>query len=100
MIAFNVYLNGSKLCSAGVGDDGVVSADVTWVRRTGNRRKPNTPAEQLTMDVGGIDGPADEYVRWHEGRMLQVGDEIRIKIVDTDTVDRPPIRRPIHEKSQ
>jgi hypothetical protein len=98
MIAFNVYLNGNKLCTAGVGDDGVVSTDVSWMRRTGDRRKPNTPEEHLTIDVGGIDGTAGEYVRWQESRILQVGDEIRIKIIDTDTVDRPPIRRPMDEK--
>jgi D-lyxose ketol-isomerase len=96
MIAFELYLNGKKLCTAGVGNDGVLSAHVTWVRRTGERtrsRKPNSAEEQLTMDVGGLVCPADEHVRWHEDQAVQVGDEVRIKIVETNRVDRPSARK-------
>jgi len=99
MIAFNVYLNGNKLCTAGVGDDGVLSTEVCWFRRIGARKKANLPDEQLTLNVGGIDGAAEEYVRWQESRSLGVGDEIRVEIIDADTVDHAPIRRPTDEKS-
>lgn len=86
MIAFHVHLNGKKVCVAGVPDTGVLSAHVTWVRRTGAK-------EELTMDVGGLITPTDEYVRWADGRALKVGDEVRVKIIETEKVDRPAIRK-------
>jgi hypothetical protein len=46
MIAFELYLNGKKPCTAGVGNDGVLSAHVTWVRSTGERTRRNV-AEDL-----------------------------------------------------
>lgn len=95
MIAFNVYLNGKKVCIAGVADTGVLSAHVTWVRRTGEHTlsmQSDGVEEELTMDVGGLITPTDEYVRWADRRAVQVGDEIRIKIVEAERVDPPPIR--------
>jgi hypothetical protein len=34
MIAFEIHLNGEKLCRAGIGDSGVLSAIVTWSAAT------------------------------------------------------------------
>src|SRR5690349_15480264 len=95
MIAFHVYLNGKKVSTAGVADTGVLSAHVTWVRRTGerSRTKQSRGMEELTMDVGGLITPSDEHIRWVEGQPLHVGDEVRIKIVEADRVDRPSIRK-------
>ena len=96
MIAFHVHLNGKKVCTAGVPDTGVLSAHVTWVRRTGEHtlsKRADGVEEELTMDVGGLITPTDEYVRWADSRAVQVGDEVRIKIVEADRVDRPPIRK-------
>jgi DNA-directed RNA polymerase subunit E'/Rpb7 len=96
MIAFHVYLNSKKVCTAGVPVTGVLSAHVTWVRRSGeqthSKQSPGVKQE-LTMDVGGLITPTDEYVRWADGRALQVGDEVRIKIVEAERVDRPRIRK-------
>jgi hypothetical protein len=86
MIAFHVHLNGKQVCIAGVPDTGVLSAHVTWVHRTGTK-------EELTMDVGGLITPADEYVRWADGRSLCVVDEVCFKIVEADRVDRPRSRK-------
>jgi hypothetical protein len=86
MLAFHVHLNGKKVCIAGVPGTGVLSAHVTWVRRTGTK-------EELTMDVGGLITPTDEYVRRTYGRPVRVGDEVRIKIVEADRVDRPSSRK-------
>jgi hypothetical protein len=96
MIAFNVYLNGKKVCTAGVPDTGVLSAHVTWLRRTGEQRlskQAHGVEEELTMDVGGLITPIDEYVRWADRRPVRVGDEVRIKIVNAERVDRPRARK-------
>jgi hypothetical protein len=94
MPVFHVYLNGKKVSTAGVGDTGVLSAHVTWVRRTGQDTRAKTPEsteEELTLQVGGLISPKDEHVRWLN-RDLEVGDEVRIKVADDDSVDRPRSR--------
>ena len=91
MIAFNVYLNGKKVCTAGMPDDGVLSADVTWVRRPEERKL--SKREESTLVVGGMITPVEEYVRWVDNHPVRVGDEVRIKIVDAESVDRPHIRK-------
>jgi len=79
MRAFNVSLNGKKLCLAGVGERGVLSAIVSWV--AGDRRA------DLFLEVGGLAN--EEHVDWVKQKRLQVGDEIRVKIVEGGSADKP-----------
>ena len=81
MRAFKVYLNGKRLCVAGIGDDGVLSAHVTSVVGRGR--------DELWLHVGGLISPKDEHVRWQQHRWLREGDEVRIKVVETGVVDKP-----------
>ena len=92
MPVFHVYLNGNKVSTAGVGDIGVLSAHVTWVRRTREDMHVKMPEEELTLNVGGLISPKEEYVRWLD-RELRVGDEVRITIADAAKVDRPRTRK-------
>ncbi len=84
MRAFEIYLNNKKLCVAGVGELGVLSAHVTWV---GKSRSKN-----LTLYVGGLTSPDKENVSWIRERRLNIGDEVRIKIVEAHSVDEPTVR--------
>jgi hypothetical protein len=96
MIAFDVYLNERKICTAGIGDQGVLSANVTWVRRKGKytlSKKPGAVEEELTMYVSGLITPTKEHVNWQEPRPLHVGDAVRIKVVETEAVDQPSTRK-------
>jgi hypothetical protein len=80
MHAFKVSLNGKKLCLAGVGERGVLlSAIANWV--AGDRRA------DLFMEVGGLAN--EEHVAWIKQKQLRVGDEIRVKIVEAGSVDKP-----------
>jgi hypothetical protein len=81
MRAFEVYLNEKKLCLAGVGDDGVLSAMVNWVARGGQG--------DLFMDVGGLLTHTELHVEWIKQRRLQVGDTVLVKVVETSSVDEP-----------
>jgi len=81
MRAFKIYLNRKKLCLAGIGDDGVLSAIVNWV--VGDQ------AVDLFVEVGGLVSPIREHVAWVKQKPLRVGDEIRVKIVETSSVDKP-----------
>ena len=94
MPVFQIYLKGKKLTTAGVGDLGVLSAVVSWVRRKGDHtlaKKPDCVEEELTLHVGGLISPAEENVRWLD-RGLKVGDEVRIAIAENAKVDRPSHR--------
>ncbi|HTW59383.1 MAG TPA: hypothetical protein VMD99_14725 [Terriglobales bacterium] len=85
MRAFTVHLNSKKLCVAGVGDDGVLTAIVNYVARQG--------ASDMFLQVGGLHSSTGEHVRWIEQRPLRAGDEIRVRIVDVASVDAPKKKR-------
>ncbi len=85
MRAFEIHLNGKKLCTAGIGDHGVLSVIVDWVRR-------KSGPEQLHLSVGGMIGGALEHLSWRDLR-LRAGDEVLVKVIDTQSADRPRRRR-------
>jgi hypothetical protein len=80
MRAFEVYLNNKKLCVAGIGNDGVLTTNVVYVTGHG-------PA-YCNLRVGGLLSPTSEHVTWRNQR-LTVGDVVRVKIVESASVDRP-----------
>jgi hypothetical protein len=81
--AFVIHRNGEQLCTAGIGTDGVLSAMVNWVSREGK--------SDFHMDVGGLDSATDEHVRW-DLPDIDIGDEITIRLVETDAIDQPAQR--------
>ena len=81
MRAFEISMNGKKLCVAGIGDDGVLSAIMNWVGKGGRG--------DLFLEVGGMITPSNQHVSWIPQKPLQVGDEIRIRVVEVDLVDEP-----------
>ena len=96
MPVFQIYLNGKKISTAGVGDLGVLSAVISWVRRKGEHtlaKQPDCVEEELSLQVGGLISPTEEHVRWLD-RGLKVGDEVRIAIAEAAKVDRPSHRQP------
>jgi hypothetical protein len=92
MRAFEIYLNGKRLCLAGIGDDGVLNTTVDSVVGRGRNRN------QQTLRVGGLISPTAEYVIWKR-RRLKIGDEVRVKIVETASIDRPKERIRIDPKA-
>ena len=94
MPVFHIYLNGKKLCTAGIDDTGVVAAHISWVRRRGEHTrsgKPNSVEEELRLEVGG-NVPEDQILRWVD-RKLKIGDELRVVIVKDAPVDKPRKRQ-------
>jgi hypothetical protein len=81
MRAFEVYVNGKKLCLAGIGDNGVLTAIVNWVTHQGKG--------DMFLEVGGLVSPAREPVAWVNQKPLRVGDEIRVKIVRASSPEIP-----------
>jgi hypothetical protein len=94
MRAIEIHVNGKSLCAAGIGDDGVLTAIVRSVLRPvqiTNRKRSPRAKEDLALEVGGFISPTSEYVRWKTSR-LRTGDEVRIKIIETDRPDKPSSR--------
>jgi hypothetical protein len=60
MKAFQVHLNGRKICIAGFSEDGVLTAIVDYVSGDG--------LDELALSVGGLISSKDEHVRWVERR--------------------------------
>src|SRR5689334_17615787 len=82
MRAFDVYLNGKRLCIAGIGEDGVLNAMVNCIVKNG--------ADHMSMNVGGLKSSTEEHIRWNADRlMLGVGDEVLVKIIEAESVDKP-----------
>ena len=92
MPAFHVFLNGKKVSTAGVGDIGVLSANVTWVRRVQKETRNKLPEEELTLYVGGLIPSKGEHVHWLD-QTLQVGDEVRVTVTESAKVDKPRSRK-------
>lgn len=82
MICFEVYVNGEKICLAGVGESGVLSSIVSWGGRQGR------PEIKPDLHIGGL--VDKEHVAWTKKMYnLEVGDEVTLKIVEADTADEP-----------
>jgi hypothetical protein len=99
MIAFEITANGEKVCTAGVGKHGVLSAILSWVGRDAPVEAVNSgrqwPAEELKLEVGGLVGNAKdghENLKWMSGD-LRPGDVITIRVLETDTADQPRVRK-------
>ncbi len=83
MKAFVVSVNGRKICTAGIGPNGVLSAILHWVG--GGPKRPSEGA--FGFRVGGLDSRANEHFDW-DTPAVNVGDVICVHIVETEVVDR------------
>ena len=105
MIAFDIFLNGERVCTAGVESDfGMLTAVFSWTKRDlamlPNEIRSEVPVEDLKMIVSGQKSLGEnrfENLQW-QGRELQPGDDIRIRIVEADQVDMPESSKKIHPK--
>ena len=97
-MCFEVFLNGRKLCLAGVGKVGVLTAHVTYAgtkNSVGRKRKSEEEriADLPWLHVGGLAN--GQHVRWVKHPFhLEIGDEIRVKIKDTKKFDQAPFTEP------
>jgi len=87
MRAYEVFLNGKRLCIAGIGSDGYLSAYITY------RSEPAA----TWIDVMGLENPKKLYVRWTHTN-LRSGDEVLLKIVNRKSVDKYKVIRRHDEK--
>jgi hypothetical protein len=81
MRALKVSLNGERLCVAGIDGDCVLNTMVDHI--AGRRGRP-----ELYLRVGGLISATGDHLIWRNMR-LKDGDEVTVKIVQTDRADRP-----------
>ena len=100
MIAFEVRLNGKRMCIAGAEDLGVLCAHVSAVGRLGVKSVRARPDEDTVPDVfysvGGLTGRPNPkknlHFRWKSISPLVVGDVVEIKVLEAKKADRPKSR--------
>jgi hypothetical protein len=96
MKCFEVTINGKRVCTAGIGDDGVLTGILSFVKR---KDSPEGTAdaegiqdsESLELRVGGLENRApgvSEHLKWLN-QNLAVGDEIVIRIIEASQCDEP-----------
>ena len=93
MKAFVVRVNGKRLCTAGVGPDGVLTAIVNWVGG-GPRRDAGG---DFGFHVGGLDSRTGEHLDYSTPP-LRVGDKVSVEIVEAVVVD-PEAKRYVPDLS-
>jgi hypothetical protein len=95
MIAFEVKLNGKRICIAGAEDLAVLTASVTAGGDLG-RETVNHCAPHIHYSVGGLtarpDPTKDVHMRWKSIAPLRLGDTIEINVLEVPKADRPKSR--------
>lgn len=88
MRAFEVYLNKKRLCVAGIGESGALLGVIQYI--------VNQSRNEVRFEVSGFTLSTQEHVTW-DRRVLEVEDEVRIKIIEATAADRPAtkISRPV-----
>ena len=91
MIAFEVYLNGKKISTTGVGSLRVLTACLSWRGPQPYEKGGRPVAEYLRLDAGGL-ADSGEHLRWVD-RKIKRGDQITIKVVEVASADKPRERK-------
>lgn len=92
MKCFEVTVNGVKVCTAGVGDSGVLTSVLSLVK--GN------DSETLDLRIGGLahrEADVTEHLEWFR-QDLDVGDKITIKIVEASECDNAGSREITYDR--
>jgi len=97
MLAYQITINGKHIATAGV-QQGVVSAIANWLCLPAGDSKSLHEDWRAGFSVAATDEQTSENLKWFRCD-VQLGDEISIKLVETETVDEPTEREPRPEKT-
>lgn len=102
MICFDVDVNGSRVCRAGVGPRGVLHACAGWVHRANEQSASRARRKtRVSLEVGGMafrGADVYDHFTWR-GRRLRPGDEVTIRVVEARYADRAASKKreqPVH----
>ena len=91
MLAYQITVNGKIVATAGV-ERGVVSVIANWVFIPSDVATDPQGDWDAGLIVGALDNITSEHLKWFQGD-IGVGDEITIKLIETDRVDEPAERK-------
>src|SRR5215204_393970 len=89
MSAFEVYVNGRRVCTAVLQRDGVLTTFVTFFRGVGAKGRR---VEDATLSVGRLASGSQTHADWLP-RNLKVGDEVRVVFSAKKLGDAPKSMR-------
>ncbi len=99
MIAFEVRLNGKRICIAGAEDLAVLHTNVVAAGTLGSKTMPARPGDtknDLFYSVGGLTGRSDPksdvHLNWKSMAPLKVGDVIQVKVLEVKKATRTKAR--------
>ena len=99
MIAFEVSLNGKRVCTAGADDLAVLNTIISASGKLGKKTVPARPDEktgEVFFSVGGLtsrsDPKKDVHLRWKSVAPLAIGDVVQVRVIQTEKVDRAKSR--------
>ncbi len=91
MIAFEIRLNGEKVCLAGIGEHGVMSQHLSWSQRAPKADSNEKPERAKPhFHIGGLVN--QEHIDWIRHQDVEIGDEVTIRIVEVESADEPTHR--------
>ena len=96
MIALEVKLNGKLVALAGREDLSVLNATINAAGVLGEKSsgtKKETETFHLSLDIGGLSSndceSPNEHLRWESLRPVCIGDEITVKVMESNLVEGP-----------
>ena len=93
MVTFDIRVNGTPLYRTGVGDFGLLTAELMWHRI---QTDAGPVAEDLSIHATAL--LSSEHSSWPRVA-LKVGDEVLIRVVDADEFDEPSQSGPLESFS-
>ena len=101
MICFEITINGNYVCTAGIGELGVLHTIVTWVKtsKVAPASGETVSRDNLDIHVGGLahpDADTSQHVDWLN-QAISVGDEITIRVIESPIYDEPTRDKPRFE---
>ncbi|HEX2747197.1 MAG TPA: hypothetical protein VHM91_04290 [Verrucomicrobiales bacterium] len=86
---FEILLNGAKLCTAGIGEEGGLTV---FVNCRECRVIDGAARDSMSLSVGGFISRTKQHLGW-PGRDLRLDDEVIIRVVQTSAPDKPVKKR-------
>ena len=98
-VRLEVSVNSVVRCVGGIGDFGVLSAIVGWVKRRSERIHPEVRSatdfdeaemlkQRIDVQFGGLDSSTDRHVQWLNEE-LKPGDVVTIRVLGEGEFDQP-----------
>ena len=95
MVAFELFLNGERVSTAGAEDLSVLSQTLSAVGKLGAESRGTQQSRagfEIQLNLGGLTSrssePSNVHLDWYNGR-ISVGAEITVRISEGDKADEP-----------